>query len=105
MWNISKTADRRAKRTKKCDSGYYGTHMEVTVDALFLEFGLGSFSALYKISNFTIFKTLVLSKFSSDSSELFTKYPNHGAIQAITFLVICQKLRKKSWHFEIFLNI
>ncbi len=27
MWNISKTADRRAKRTKIWDSGYYSTHM------------------------------------------------------------------------------
>ncbi len=30
MWNISKTGDRRAKRTKIWDSGYYSAHMEVT---------------------------------------------------------------------------
>ncbi len=27
MWNILKTADRRAKRTKNWDSGYYSAHM------------------------------------------------------------------------------
>ncbi len=27
LWNISKTADRRAKRTKIWDSGYYSAHM------------------------------------------------------------------------------
>ncbi len=27
MWNISKTADRRAKRTKICDLVYYSAHM------------------------------------------------------------------------------
>ena len=41
MWNILKTADRRVKRMKIWDSGYYSAHMEVTVDAQFLEFGLG----------------------------------------------------------------
>ena len=68
--------------------------MEVTF-AWFLEFGLGSFSALWwKISNVTIFKTLLLSQFSSDSSNLCTMYVNHGAMQAITFWAICQKLKK-----------
>ena len=65
MWNISKTVGRRAQRMKLWDSGYYRAHMEVTFDARFLEFGLGSF-AFCKISNFTIFKTLLLSQFSSD---------------------------------------
>ena len=27
MWNISKTADHRVKRTKIWDSGYYNAHM------------------------------------------------------------------------------
>ncbi len=37
IWNISKRADRRAKRAKTLDSGYYRTHTEVTFDARFLE--------------------------------------------------------------------
>ncbi len=41
MWNISKTADRRTKRAKIWDSGYYSAHIEGTFDARFLEFGLG----------------------------------------------------------------
>ncbi len=56
MWNISKTADSRVKWTKICDSGYYSANMQGTFDAGFIEFGLGSFSALCKISNFRIFK-------------------------------------------------
>ncbi len=56
QWNISKTVDRRAKRTKFWDSGYYSTHMEVTFNARFLEFGLASFGVLCKIFNFTILK-------------------------------------------------
>ncbi len=96
MWIISKVADRRAKRRKNWDSGYHSTYMEVTFDARFLEFGLGSFSVLGKISNFIIFKTLLLCQFSSDSSKLYARYPNRGAIQAITFFVICQKFKKKN---------
>ena len=79
--------------------------MEVTFDAQFLEFGLGViWCSLCKISNFTIFKPLLLSQFSFDSFKLYTKYPNHGAVQALTFLAICQTL-KKLWHFEIFLEV
>ena len=77
IWNISKTANRRAKRTKIWDSGFYGAYMKGTFDARFLEFGLGSFGALCKISNFTIFETPLLSQFSSDSSKLYTMYHNH----------------------------
>ncbi len=86
MWNISKTANRIAKRTQNWDSRYYSAHMEVTFDDRFLEFGLGSFGAVGKISNFTIFKTSLKSPIQSDSSKLYTKYPNHGAIQSISFL-------------------
>ena len=32
MWSISKTPDRRAKRTNIWDSGYYSTRMDVTFD-------------------------------------------------------------------------
>ncbi len=56
MWNISKTANRRAKRMKIWDSEYYSAHMEGTFDAQLFQFGLGSFGALCKIFNFTIFK-------------------------------------------------
>ncbi len=56
LWNILKMANRRAKKMKIWDSGSYAAYMEGTVDARFLEFGLGLFSALCKISNFTILK-------------------------------------------------
>ncbi len=64
MCNILKTVDRRAQRTKIWDSGYYSAHVEDTFDALFLEFGLGSFSALCKIADVKIFKRLLLPQFS-----------------------------------------
>ncbi len=101
MWNISKTNDRTAKWTEIWDSGYYSSQIEVTFDAGFLEFGLESFGILCKISNFTIFKTLLLTQFSSDSSKLYTGYPYHGAIQAITIFGDLPKI-KKSWHFDFF---
>ncbi len=77
MWNISKMVDCRAKRTTVWDSEYFSAHMKVSFDARFLEFALGSFGVLCKISNCTVFKTLLLSQFSSDSSKLYTRYPNH----------------------------
>ncbi len=49
MWSILKMGDRRAKRTKIWDSGYYSGHIEITFDAQFFEFGLGSFGAICKI--------------------------------------------------------
>ena len=58
MWNILQTANRRAKRMKLWDSGYYSAYMQGTFDARLLEFGLRSFGALCKISNFTIFLKL-----------------------------------------------
>ena len=82
MWTILKTADRRAKRTKIWGSGYYSVDAKGTFDARFLEFGLGSFGAL---SNFAIFNVF---QFHLISSKLYTRHPNHGAIQAITFFTI-----------------
>ncbi len=40
MRNISKTDNRRAKRMKLWDSGFYSAYMEGTFDARFLQFGL-----------------------------------------------------------------
>ncbi len=60
MWNISKTADHRAKRTEIWDSGYYNAYIWGTFDARFLGCGLGSFGTLCKISDCTIFETLLL---------------------------------------------
>ncbi len=37
------------------------------------------------------------------SSQLYTRYHNHGSILAITFLAICQEW-KKIWQFEVFLK-
>ncbi len=72
MWNISKMADRRVKRTKIWDSWYYSTHMDITFDARFLEFGLGSFGALCKISNFTFLHFLKV----CSSPNFHSIYPN-----------------------------
>ncbi len=66
MLNISKTANRRAKRTKIWDLGSYSGHMQDTLDARFIEFGLVSFGALWKISVSTIFEKLLLQQVSSD---------------------------------------
>ena len=57
--NISKTANRRAKQMKISDLESYGAYVVVTFGTGFFEFSLGSFSALCKISNFRIFKTLL----------------------------------------------
>ncbi len=102
MWSISKREDRRVKRTKIWDSWYYNTYMDVTFDAWFFEFGLGSFSALCKISRILqCLKTLLLSQFSSDSSKLYTR---SGGQYRLLRLWWCAKNFKKMalW---IFLNI
>ncbi len=49
---------------------------------------------------FTIFKTLLLSQFSSDSSKLYTRYHNHTGCHFLGGLPKIVKL----WHFEIFRN-
>ncbi len=69
MWDISKTADRRAKRTKIWDSWYYSAHMWGTFDARFHKFGLGSFGALCTISDSAIFESLLLQQFLSDFNQ------------------------------------
>ncbi len=71
------------------------THMEVTFDARFIEFGWGWFCALRKISKFTIFKTLFL--YFIQSIIIM------GLYRLLLVLAICQKL-KKIWHFEFFLT-
>ena len=63
IWYISKRDNRRAKRTNIWDSGSFSAYMEGTFDVRFLEFGLGSFGALCKIFDSTIFKTLLLPQF------------------------------------------
>ncbi len=76
--------------------------MEVAFDAhQFLEFGLGSFGALCKISILQLLK-LCFTNLHPISSKLYTGYPNHGTIQAITFLGICQKVLKNKafWIFS-----
>ena len=60
--------------------------------------------------NFPILQLLKLCSspnFYLISSKRYTRYPNHGAIQAIIYLAICQKLQKlwyKLWYFEFFLK-
>ncbi len=92
-WNISTTADRRAKLTKFWwDSGYFSAHMEVTFDARFMEFGFVSFSALCKISNFTILLKLC----SSPNFHLIHTNFIQGTIiiQAVTFYGELPKIAK-----------
>ena len=105
MWNISKTADCRAKRTNIWVSGYYSVYIYGTFDARFLELGLGSFTALCKIFDSTIFETQLLQQFSSDFNQTSYKLSLSVAIKysVLHFWVICQKL-KILWHFEIFVN-
>ncbi len=66
-------SDRRAKGTRICASGYQSAHSEGTFHARFQEFGLGSFGAFCKISNFTILKILLLSQFLSDFIQTLYK--------------------------------
>ncbi len=59
------------------DAGYYSADMEVTFDARFLEFGLGSIGALCKSSDFTTpLRTFI--RFIQ-----ILRYPKNGAIHAI----------------------
>ncbi len=51
------------------DSGYYSAHMYGTFYARYLEFALGSFGAFCKISESTIFETLLLQHFSLDFNQ------------------------------------
>ncbi len=97
MLNISETADRRAKRTKSWDSGYYSAHIYGVFYARFLEFILGSFSALCKIFNSTIFETLLLQQFSSNFNRTSYKVSQSAVnIGYYFFGDLC--------HFEFFLN-
>ncbi len=67
-------------------------------------FGLGSFGALCKISNFTIFEAPLLSQFSSDSSKLYTMYHNHADCHFFGDWPKIGILKFAVWHFEIFLK-
>ena len=55
-------------------------YMEGTFDARFLEFGLGSFGALCKISDSMISKHYSFNSFCQISTKLHTKYYNQGLI-------------------------
>ncbi len=70
MCNILKTADSRAKRTEIWDLWCYSAHRLGTFDARFLEFGLGSFGALCKISDIKILKRLLLLQFSFNFNQI-----------------------------------
>ncbi len=54
-------------------------HVYGTFDARFLEFALGSFSALSKISDSKIFETLPLQQFSSNFNQTSYKVSYSGA--------------------------
>ncbi len=76
--------------------------MQATFDAQFLEFSLGSFSALCKLSDSTIFKTLPLQQFSLNPIKLYENIAYYGGMLwgLLPFLAIGQVLQKL-WHFEI----
>ncbi len=97
-------ADCRAKPTKIWDSGYYSAQMKDTFDARLLDFGLGSFCALCKISYFTVFKTLLLSQFSSDFIQTWYKVYSSLGNTGYYFLGDLLKSKNKLWYFKIFLN-
>ncbi len=69
IWNISKTADRRAKLTKIWVLGYYCAHSEgaCTFDARFLEFGV--IQCILQNFQFYMFELLVLLLFSQFLSD------------------------------------
>ena len=98
MWTISKAADRRTKRTKIWDSGYYSEGY-LMPDSLSLVWGHSAHFAKFPILQFL----------NICSSPNF--HPIHPKfiqgiliIQAVTFLMICQALKNYLWHFEIFHN-
>ncbi len=104
MWNtgILKMANRRAKRTKIWDSGYYSVpicRVILMPDPLSLVWGHSMYFAKFPILQW-ILKTLLLSQFSSIHPNFIQGIV---IIQAVTFWGQCQKLQKL-WHFEIFLN-
>ena len=103
MLNISKTVDRRGKRTKIWGSGYYSAYMQGTFDARFLKCIQGNSLHFAKFPIPRILKHYSFNGFYQISTTLHTKYHNQGLIQAISFLAICQQL-KLLWHLEIFLN-
>ena len=73
MWNISKTDNRRARRTKIWYSG--GLFMPNSRGLLKIPDSWVWFGVIQ--CTFTIFKTPLFSQFSSDSSKLYTMYHNH----------------------------
>ena len=60
LWNISKTVDRRAKRTKIWDLGYHSAYMYGTLMPDSLSLVWGYLVYFCKISDSTIFETLFL---------------------------------------------
>ena len=62
-------AGRKAKWTEIWDSGYYGAHVYGTFYARFLEFRLGSFSALCKILMLRFLKRRLLPQFSFNFNQ------------------------------------
>ncbi len=51
--------------------------------------------SLQNFQFYNFLKNLFLSQFSSNFIQLYGRYPNHEAMQAITFLTICQKKKEK----------
>ena len=88
MCNISKTIDRRVKQGTTVNMW----RLRLMRDSLNLIWGHMVQCAIFPILQFL--KLCSSPNFHMISSKLYTRYPNHGAIQVVTFLAICQKLRK-----------
>ncbi len=91
MWNILKTADRRAKQMKFGTRGPKKSICRVI-------FGSGHLSSVWGHSvHFAIFPMLRFSKghcphgFRPISTNFYGQHGNQGGIQLLHFLAICQK--------------
>ena len=94
MWNISKTADRRAKPSKIWDSVQYTVHICKVIlvpDSLSLVWGHLVHFAKFQIPWFS--KHYSFSSFHHILTKLHTKYHNLGLIQTITFFGNLPKIK------------
>ena len=86
MWSILERVNRRAKRTKIWDSGYYSYICRVLLmpDSLSLVWG-HTVHLICKIFDVKIFKRIYCSaSFHSISTKFYCKYFGHEGIQALT---------------------
>ncbi len=105
-WNIWKTAGRRANGWKFGTRGPRNSLCRVLFGSGRLSSVWGSIGALCKISDVKIFKRLLVPPFSSDFNQTLWKvwWSGEGGYRLLLLLAIRQKLKKKLWHFDIFVK-